>query len=203
MEQHDVFSRKIRWLAIAVGLSAAALFSFLSPLAAFVPALLPLAAALQPRLPDPGKQIVKWFIWVWAFGWSQGLVVLSVLMLNNSLPHAHYFVVLRVLSTISALLILWWDVELIIDGVRRIRIWRSAPAQEPRPVSLGLWMFAVALNLWVGWGLVNIISIYHGVGDLYALVMSIVEAVIVIAFDAYLTWRVVKLRRARRAHVQG
>lgn len=203
MEQHDVFSRKIRWLAIAVGVSAAALFSFLSPVAAFVPALLPLAAALQPRLPDPGKQIVKWFTWVWAFGWSQGLVVLSFLMLSNNLPGTHYFVVLRALATLSALLILWWDIELIIDGARRIRVWRSAPVQELRPVGLGLWILAVVLNLWVGWGLVNIISIYHGPGDLYTLAMSIIDAVIVLAFNVYLTWRVVKLRRARRAHVQG
>ncbi len=195
MEQHDVFSRKIRWLAIAVGLSASALFCFLSPVAAFVPALLPLGAALQPSLADPGKRIVKWFIWAWALGWSPGLVVTSFLMLLYNLPHARYFVVLRVLSTVSALLILWWDIELIVDGTRRIRMWRSAPVQEPRLVSWGLWIFAVALNLWVGWGLTNVISIYHGAGDLYMLVMSMVEAVIVVAFDAYMTWRVVKLRR--------
>jgi hypothetical protein len=195
MEQRDVFSRKIRWLAIAVGLSAAVLSCFLSPLAALVPALLPLGAALQPSLPDPGKRFVKWFIWAWALGWSPYLVVISFLLLLNNLPHAHYFAVLRVLSTVSALLILWWDIELIVDGTRRIRIWRSAPVQEPRPVSWGLWIFAVALNLWVGWGLVNVISIYHGAGDLYMLVMSMVEALIVVAFDIYLTWRVVKLRR--------
>jgi hypothetical protein len=195
MEQHDVFSRKIRWLAIAVGLSAAALSCFLSPLAALMPALLPVGAALQPSLPDPGKRIVKWFIWTWAFGWSPYLVGLSLLMLLNDLPHAHYFVVLRVLSTLSTLLILWWDIELIVDGTRRIRIWRSAPVQEPGPVSWGLWTFAVTLNLWVGWGFVNITSIYHGAGDLYALAMSIVEALFVVAFDIYLTWRVVRLRR--------
>jgi hypothetical protein len=195
MEPQDVFSRRIRWLAIAVGLSAAALSCFLSPLAALVPALLPLGAALQPSLPDPGKRIVKWFIWAWALGWSPYLVVVSFLLLLNNLPHAHYFVVLRVLSTVSALLILWWDIELIVDGTRRIRMWRSAPAKEPRPVSWGLWIFAIALNLWVGWGLVNVISIYHGAGDLYMLVMSIVEALIVVAFDIHLTWRVVKLRR--------
>ncbi len=195
MEHTDVFSRKIRWLAIAVGLSAAALFSFLSPMAACVPALLPLAAAFQPSLPDPGRQIVKWFIWVWAFGWSPALVVLSFLMLNENLPGTHYFVVLRALATLSALLILWWDVELIMDGTRRIRIWRSSPTQEPRPVSLGLWILAVGLNFLVGWGLVNIVSIYHGVGDLYTLLMSVVEAAIVVGFDIYLSWRVLKRRR--------
>jgi len=197
MEQSDVFSRKIRWLAIAVGLSAAALSCFLSPVAAVVPALLLLGAALQPSLPDPGKRIVKWFTWAWALGWSPYLVGVSFLLLPENLPHTRYFVVLRVLSTVSALLILWWDIELIVDGARRIRIWRSAPFQEPRPVGLGLWILAVALNLWVDWGLVNIINIYHGAGDLYMLVMSMVEAVIVVAFDIYLTWRVVKLRRAR------
>ena len=203
MEPHDVFSRKILWLAIAVGLSAAALSSFLSPLAAFVPALLPLGAALQPSLPDPGKRIVKWFIWAWALGWSPYLVVVSFLLLLNRLPQAHYFVVLRVLSTVSALLILWWDIELIVDGVRRIRMSRSTPAQQPRPVGLGLWILAVAFNFCVGWGLVNTISVYHGVGDLYMLLMSMVLAVIVVIFDIYLTWRVVKLRRSRFADVQG
>jgi hypothetical protein len=207
MEQSDVFSRKIRWLAIAVGIAVgilvSVLYSFLSPVAGAGALLLPLAAALQPRLPNLGRRVVKWFVWVWAFGSSQ-VVVLSVLMLNNNFPHGHYFVVLRVLSTVLALLILWWDIELIIDGARRIRTWRSAPAREPRPIGLGLWIFAVALNLCVGWGLLNIISIYHGVaGDIYALAMSMVEAVIVIAFDIYLTWRVVKLWQARRADVQG
>jgi hypothetical protein len=195
MEPHDVFSRRIRWLAVAVGLSAAALSCFLSPLAALVPALLPLGAALQPSLPDPGKRIVKWFIWAWALVWSPFLVGTSFVVLPENLPHTRYFVVLRVLSTVSVLLTLWWDVELMVDGARRIRIWRSDPVQEPRPVSWGLWIFAIALNLWVGWGLVNVISIYHGAGDLYMLVMSIVEALIVVAFDIYLTWRVVKLRR--------
>ena len=203
MEQHDVFSRKIRWLAIAVGLSASALFYFWSPVAIFVPALLPLSAALQPRLSDLGKQIVKWFIWAWALVWSPGLVVISSLMLFNNLPYARYFIVLRVLSTISALLVLWLDNELVVDGARRIRTMRAAPLQEPSPVSRGLWIFAVVLNLWVGAGLVNIINIYHGPADLYMLVMSIVEAVIVVAFDVYLTWRVVKLRRSRRVQVQG
>jgi hypothetical protein len=203
MEQCEVFSRKIRWLAIAVGLSAAALFSFLSPVAALVPALLPLAAALQPRLPDPGKRIVKWFVWAWAIGWSQGLVVLSFLMFTNNLPGTHYFVALRILSVLSAVLILWCDIELIIDGARRIRIRRSALVQEPHPVGLGLWILAIVLTLWVGWGLANIISIYQGMGDLLTLVMAIVEALIVVAFDIYLIWRVVKLRRVRGAHLQG
>jgi hypothetical protein len=195
VEQTDIFSQRIRWLAIAVGVSAAALSCFLSPLAALVPALLPLGAALQPRLPDPGKQIVKWFIWVWALGWSPYLVGISSLLLLNGLSHAHYFVVLRVLSMLSALLILWWDIELIIDGTRRIRMWRSAPSQEPRPVGLGLWILAVTLNLWVGWSLLNVMSVYHGVGDLYMLVMSMVLAVIVATFDIYLTRQVLKRKR--------
>jgi len=200
MEQRDVFSSKIRWLAIAVGLSAAALSCLLSPLAAVIPALLPLGAALQPSLPDPGKWIVKWFIWAWALGWSPFLVGTSFLMLLNNLPHSRYFVVLRVLSTVSALLIVWWDIELIVDGARRTQIWRSTPVQEPRPVGLGLWILAVAVTLWFGWGLVRMISIYHGPSDLYALVMSILEVAIVVAFDIYLTWKVVKLRRAGRVH---
>jgi len=65
-------------------------------------------------------------------------------------------------------------------------------------------MCAIALNLWLGWGLIGIISTYHGdAGGIYALAMAMVEAAIVIVFDGYLAWRVVKLRQARRADVQG
>jgi hypothetical protein len=92
MAQHDVFSRRVRWLAIAVGLSAAALTCFLSPLAALVPALLPLAAALQPTLPDTGKRVVKWFTWAWALLWTPYLVGIGFLLLNN-FP-SHYSMVL-------------------------------------------------------------------------------------------------------------
>jgi hypothetical protein len=204
MDQPDVFSRRIRWLAIAVGASVAALFSFLSPLAAVGPVLLPLAAGLQPYLSNLGRKIVKWFVWAWALVSSPGLVTISVLLLNNPPRGQGYvFIIVASLMIVSALLILWLDTELLIDGVGRIRRWRSAPAQEPRPVGLDLWILAIALTSWFGWGLVRTISIYHGPGDLYALVMSIVEVAIVVAFDIYLTWRVVKLRRARSVHAQG
>jgi hypothetical protein len=198
MEPTDVFSWRIRWLAIFVGLSAAALFFFLSTLAALVPALLPLGAALQPRLSDPGKRLVKWFIWAWAFGWSPGLVLLAFRM-RSGFPLDRDFVTLSVSSLLiaSALLILWWDVELIVDGVRRLRIWRSEPPKEPRPVGRGTWIFAFLLNLWAGWGLLRGLTMYHR--DLYALTMMLVEAIIVAAFDISLIRRVFKLRRAQRA----
>jgi len=200
MKQRDLFSSKIRWLAIAVGLSAATSFYFLSPLAALIPAFLPLAAALQPSLPDSGKKIVKWFIWFWALGWSQGLVLLSSLTLNF-LPSERHLVVLLVSSSISALLVLWLDIELILDAAKRIRIRRSSQVQEPRPVRSSLWILAIAVTLWFVWGLVRMISIYQGPGDLYALEMSIVEVTIVVAFDIYLISRALKLRRGRRVHV--
>lgn len=200
MEQSEIFSRKIRWLAIAVGIAVAALFSFLSPLAAAVPLLLPLAVVLQPSLSDLGRRLVMWFVWVWALGWTPGLVALSIQGVPDILHRTtHDFVVLSVLSlmAVSVLLILWWDIELIIDGVRRIRIWRSAPGQRALPVSLVQWILAAVLTLWSGWVLIRTIGIYHGVGDIYALVMSIVEVVIAVAFDFYLTWRIAKLRRNR------
>jgi len=201
MKHADVFSRKIRWLAVAVGLSAAASFYFWSPLAAFVPALLPFGALLQPRLPAPGKRIVKWLVWIWAFGWSQGLVILGFLVFND-LPRDHDLMVLRVSSLTSVLLILWLDIELVIDGVRRLRMWRSASAPKPRPVGLGMWIFAAALNLWIGWGLVRTMGIYHEIaGEIYALVLSMMEAAMVLAFDAYLVWRVLQVRRGRLVNV--
>ncbi|MGA7219104.1 MAG: hypothetical protein WBX38_12345 [Candidatus Sulfotelmatobacter sp.] len=195
------FSTRIRWLAVAVGLSAAALFWFLSPVAALVPAVLPLLVVLQPRLPDLGKRIVKWFVWIWAFGWSQGLVILCVLLLKD-FPNGRNLVGPRISSLISTVLILWLDTELIIDGVGRIRVWRSTPAQDPRPIKAGLWMFAAALNLWIGWGLASLIANYHGVaGEVYALAMGTLEAAIVLVFDAYLIWRVLKLTRVRRVNL--
>jgi hypothetical protein len=190
-------------LAVAAGLSAAVSLFFLGPLAALVPIVLPLVALLQPMLPDAGKRIVKWLIWILAIGWTQGIVVLSFLLLRNLPPQRHDLVVLRVSSLISALLVLWLDIELITDAVRRVRIWRSPPRQEPRPVALGLWIFAAALNLWMGWGLVSVIGIYRAIaGQGYSLVLSMIEAAIVLVFDAYLVWRVLKLRRGQSANVR-
>jgi hypothetical protein len=197
MEQDDVFSSRIRWLAVAIGLSTAALFYFLSPLAA-IPALLPLSAALQPRLSDPGKRFVKWLIWVWAAGWTPELVLLAVLYF----PRYVDFVIPSLSSLIaaSALISLWLDVELIVDGIKRIRIWRSAPPKELRPVARSLWVLAIFLSLWVGWGLLRTLGMYHGYGDLLALIMSMVEAIAVVAFDISLIRRVVKLGHTRRAN---
>jgi hypothetical protein len=188
-------------LAVAAGLSAAVSFFFLGPLAALVPVVLPLVALLQPKLPDAGKRIVKWLIWILAIGWTQGIVVLSFLLLRYLPPQRHDLVVLRVSSLVSALLILWLDIELIADAVRRVRILRSPPRQEPRPVGLGLWIFAAALNLWMGWGLVSVIGIYRAIaGQAYSLVLSMIEAAIVLVFDAYLVWRVLRRRRGQNAN---
>ena len=197
MGPSDVFPGRIRWLAVALGLSAAASFWFLSPFAAIVPCAMPLGMVLQPRLPDLGKRIVKWYVWVWAVGWSQGLVILCVLMFTE-FPKGRDLGVLRILSLTSAVLILWLDTELVIDGVRRIRMWRSTPAQDPRPVKLGLWIFAACLNLWVGWGLASCIANNQGfAGDVYALVLAMLGTAFVLAFDAYLIWRTWKLTQVR------
>jgi hypothetical protein len=203
MEQTDVFSRRIRWLALAVGLFSSASFFFLSPFAALGPLLMPLAVLFQPKLPDVGKGIVKWLSWIWALGWSQGLFVLSTVMLSDS-PSNRYLIVLRTFVAMSVLLILWLDVELIADGVRRVQKWRSGPAQEQRPVGLGLWIFAAALNLWIIWGLISVIAIYRTIeGQIHPFVLSIEEATAVLVFDGYIVWRTLKARRTQSADVRA
>jgi hypothetical protein len=202
----DIFSQRIRWLTVAVGLSATVLFFFLTPFAALGPATPVLGAALQPRLPDMAKRVVKWLIWVWAFGWSSGSVLLAFLFLTDTgLHHDRQFMMraLSSLSVVSVLLVLWWDVELIVDGLRRIRTWRSSPPQEPRAIGTGVWIFSVSLNIWIGWGLVRTLGEYHGFADLYTFALAFVEAAAVLVFDILLVSRTVKLKRVRRGDVRG
>jgi hypothetical protein len=197
MEQADVFPRRIRWLAIATGIaSALALFPALLLQYSI---LLIAGGIIQPRFPSVGK----WLVWVGAAGLSVMLVTYDVLFFPGPLPHPHY---MRLTFSASTVLVVWCCVELVADGVKRMHASRSMVPVEPRPVSRGLWIFAIILSLWIGgglldwgWGFVHTPGAYHRLGDLYALAMSMIEAAIVIAFDISLIRRVVKLRRARGA----
>jgi hypothetical protein len=196
MEQDDVFPRRIRWLAIATGLSTAGLYCFLTPFAVLGPAMLILGALLEPRFPRQGK----WIIWFWAFGWSMALVPLALVLFHNfPRDHEYMMLVLASLLIASTLLVLWLDEELIVDGIRRIRIWRSTPATVPRPVGRGTWIIAIFLNLWVGSGVVVLAGAYHDANDLYTVAMALVWVVIVLMIDITLITRTVKVRRSSRA----
>jgi hypothetical protein len=201
MEPPEVFSKKIRWLAVATGFSTGALCYFWSPVAAFLPTLVPLIVLSQSRFSDFWKSFVKWLLWIWALAWTQGLFALCILLLNDS-NNGRNLIALRVASLSSGVLVVWLDIELLVDAVGRIRSSCSAEAHEPTPVGVGLWIFAGALNLWMVSGLAAMIGIYHAVaGQLYSLVLSIVEGAIVLVFDVYLIHRALKWRRIRRSDV--
>jgi hypothetical protein len=196
MEQTDIFSRKIRWLAIATGIaSALALFPILFLL---YPALLIAGGLMQPRFPATGK----WFVWVGAASLWVNVIVYDAMMfqdLQGQTKSPEYMVLTFSATTV---LLIWCSVELVADGLRRMRAGRSLPPAEPRPVSRGVWSFAVVLNLLLGWGVAGWLapSWYRYSGIFYVLSALRNQAgIIVVAFDIFLIWRVVKLRRARRA----
>jgi len=190
MERTDVFPWRIRWLAIATGFAAAlALFPALLLLD---PALLIAGGIIQPRFPSAGK----WLVWAGTAGLSVVLITYDVLIFPGPLPHPYY---MRLTFSTSTILIAWCCVELVVDGVKRTRAWRSMPPVEPRPVSRSLWIFAAVLTLVIGWGAVQAPSGYRHSGSLSMLAMSLVDVVIVAASDISLIRRFLALRRTRRA----
>jgi len=196
MEQTDIFSRRIRWLAVAAGLaSTLALFPILFFL---YPALLIVGAVIQPRFPRAGR----WFVWAGTAELCAVLIIYDVSVLfPHPLSQSHYMT--RTFS-VSTILILWCSAELVADGLNQLRIRRSMPHTEPSPVGWGEWIVALVLNFVIGWsgyGLVSWHSQPHNSHlpdtGFYPLCMPLVTAVIVIAFDISLARRVIELKHAR------
>jgi hypothetical protein len=200
MEQTAIFSPRIRWVAIATGVaSGLALFPILFFL---YPGLLIAGGYIQPRFPTIGK----WFVWVGAASLWVDVIVYDEMMfqdLRGQTKSPEYMVLTFSATTV---LLTWCSVELIADGLKRIRAHRSMPPAEPRPVSWGVWSFAVVLNLFLGWVAANWVlapSQYRHATSLYTLTMALLQALPVVALDISLIRTVVKLRRAPRANLDG
>jgi len=198
MEQTDILSPRIRWLAIATGVaSALALFPVLFLL---YPALLIAGGIIQPRFPTTGK----WFVWAGAANLGVVVLMYDVMMFPHpwrQTKDPEYMVLPFAATTV---LLIWCYGELAADGLRRMRARTSMPPAEPRRVSLGVWIFVVGLNLLLVWGAARWVlapSWHNHSGDFYfyPFAMSLVQALTIAAFDIYLMRRVVMLRRARRA----
>lgn len=201
MEQTGIFPERIRRLAIATGVASALtlfpVFSFLYPV------LLIVGGKIQPRYTSAGK----WLVWAGAANLCVVVVQLDTMMLQDlshqtksSLNISSVYIVLT--FSVSTVLLMWCSVELIVNGLKRMFSRRSIPPAEPQPVSLGIWILVVVLNLLVvweirGWALAP--SWFRHSDIFYNLGMAIVQAVLVVAFDISLLRRVVKLRRALRA----
>jgi hypothetical protein len=196
MEQTDIFSPRIRWVTIVAGIvSALALFPILFLL---YPALLIAGGIIQPRFPTPGK----WFVWAGAASLWVVVIVYDVMMFQDLWRQAKAPEYMVLTFSATTVLLTWCSVELVADALKRMRAHTSVPPAEPRPVSWGVWIFAVVLNLLLGWGVAGWLapSWYRYSVIFYVLSGLMNQAgIIVVAFDISLTWRVVKLRRARRA----
>jgi hypothetical protein len=196
MEQADIFPARIRWLAIASGVgSALALFPILYLL---YPALLIAGGYIQPRFPITGK----WFVWAGAANLWPVVVLYDVMMFQDLWGKTKSPELMVLTFPVTTVLLVWCSVELVRDGVKRVHARRSTPPTEPHPVSLGVWILAVVLNLLLAWstlGWVLAAIRYGSPGNFYSsLAMSVVQALTIVAFDISLMWRVAKLRQLRR-----
>jgi hypothetical protein len=196
MEQTDIFSERIRRLAIAAGIvSALALFPIFFLL---YPALLIVGGMIQPRYPTIGK----WFVWAGAANLWVVVVVYDAMISPHPWRQPKSPIYMVVTFWATTVLLIWCSVELVVDGLKRMRARRSMAPVEVRPVSLGLWIFAVVLNLLLGWvaaGWALAPSQYRHTGDFYPFAVTLLQSLPVVAFDISLIRRVVKLRRASRA----
>jgi hypothetical protein len=187
----DIFSARIRWVAIATGVaSALALFPalFLLP-----PALLIAGGLMQPRFPTTGK----WFLWVGAANLWVLVIVYDGMMIQDSRGHTETpeYMLLTFLAT--TVLLIWCSVELVSDAIKRMSARRSMLPVDPRPIGRGLWVLAVVLNLAlcrlaVGWILAP--GWYGGPGGFYLLAMLLVQVTTLMAFDVWLMKRVLTSR---------
>jgi hypothetical protein len=196
MEQTDIFSERVRRLAIATGIaSALALFPIFFLL---YPALLIVGGMIQPRYPTMGK----WFVWAGTANLWVVVVMYDAMMSPHPWrqPKSPLYMVATFWAT--TVLLLWFSVELVVDGLERMRARRSMPLVEQRPVSLGVWILAAVLSLFVGRNAAGWVlePSWRQHSDIfYLLGITVVQAVLVVAFDISLIRRVIKLRRASHA----
>jgi hypothetical protein len=95
-------------------------------------------------------------------------------------------------------------VEVVADTLRRMRARRAMPPAEPRPLSRGVWIFAAVLDLLFAWAVAGQLapSLYRYPVVFYSLALLLLgnpAGITIMAFDVFLIWRVVKLRRSSRA----
>jgi hypothetical protein len=178
MEETNILPKRVRRLAIATGIaSALALFPTLFLL---YPTLLILGGIIQPRFPSTGR----WFLWTGAAMLGAELLLYDVMILQNAFssgPYTSTPILMLITFPPATILFAWCCAELVADGIRRIRFWRSAPPAEPRPVS---------------WGIGGFLSWYHDRSDVHldangrvGVAMSALLLAIVLAFDASLVKR--------------
>src|SRR5271156_2697418 len=120
MDGTAIFPKRIRWLAIATGVAAAlALFPalLLQP-----PALLIVGGIIQPCFPGTGK----WFVWAGAVLLAPALITYDVMLFPRPLLLPGY---VWLTFPVSTILLVWCCVELVADGLKRMRAWRSMPPE--------------------------------------------------------------------------
>ncbi|MGA8500038.1 MAG: hypothetical protein WB683_00685 [Candidatus Sulfotelmatobacter sp.] len=204
MEQVDILSKRIRWLAIATGVaSALALFPILFLL---YPALLTVGGIIQPRSPVTGR----WFVWVGAAMLGPVLMLYDIMILQDAFssgPYTSTPILMLITFPPATILFIWFCAELAADSIKRIRFWRAMPPTEPRPVNWSEWIIAIVLNALMGWSIGGFLGWYRDRGDhrldtsgRVGVTTSLVLLAIVLASDVSLVRRVFKLRRARMAH---
>lgn len=193
MEQIDVFSGRIRGLAIATGVASA--LALLPILDLLYPALLIAGGVSQPRFPNTGR----WLVWG---GAAELWVILITYDVFVIFPHPRSQPLLMTVPFSAAtVLLLWCSAELIADGVKRLRARRSSPRALPSPVGWGAWIVAAVLNFLIVWSAYGMASWRRhpdtpGLPDngFYSFGWLLVTGVIAIAFDVSLITKVLEMR---------
>lgn len=154
------------------------------------PALLALGAAIQPRSPRPGR----WLMWVSALSMNALTSEIAVGLLadvKTALGTLPGLVILLALA-----LVLWSDVELVMDVASRTRL-EAKPVQASPRTNLDwvVWIAAVALSAYYFWRSAYAVRAYrlHGRFDLVLVALGL-DAVAVV-LDIALIIRAVKSRR--------
>lgn len=192
----SLFSTRLRCVAVASGVaSALALFPIWFLLH---PALLITGGIIQPRHPSAGR----WLVWIGAVNVGMITLIYDAMLFPHPWSHPDY---MTVAFSVTTILLLWCCVELVVDGIRRLRARSSMPPPVPRPVSRGVWVLALVLSLLVGlrsvgwfagWVFAPAKSVYFHSVPLYSLGMFLANTGIVVAFDISLTREAARFKRA-------
>jgi hypothetical protein len=195
----EILSARVRWVAIAAGCVGGIFGMGLTLLFPIFSVPLILGAIVHPSTPRPGK----WLMWVGALVLScTGLYFSWGVMLDdlrNGLRYPDFMTVgIFYLSIATVIIVSWCDLELVVEAIRRTR---TPGMTEQRSSRVGEWLVrfvAICLSLWVFPQILLDFTAYRRYlreTHLVNLVFPVLLQMAVVAFDAALIIRAVKMRQ--------
>lgn len=170
---HEEVSSRLRWLAIAAGLTSAVAF-YPSGFLFIYPILLFGGGILAPRLNRPGR----WLMWIGAIGTDCILLQYNIIAFHRvRFGNGTILSTFLILMSLSTLLATWCSIELIVDDLIYMHL------QSAQPISCFERTFRWIINCWALYSIVASLITYKHSGDSHVFWAASIPVLVALLLD--------------------